>query len=82
MRVLIHVRGEVDEVDLWPYVMRAEPATDGSLLTVEVDDGRDLVGVLVALTDRGFEPVTVHPIDRTEASEGGHDPDDDPAAAR
>ena len=76
MRVLIRVRGNVDEVDLWPYVLRAEPLAEDSLLSVEVDDGRELVGVLVALTDRGLELITVQPIAPDARKDTGRDPDD------
>jgi len=62
-RVLIHVCGPVEELDLWPYVTRVDQLTDGSLLSVEVVDGRDLVGVLVALTDRGLELTRVQTLD-------------------
>lgn len=63
MRVLVYVRGRVDEVDLWPYVTSTQPLTDDSLLTVEVSDSRELVGVLVALTDRGLDVVEVQTLD-------------------
>jgi hypothetical protein len=63
MRVLVHVRGTVDEVDLWPYVTSTQPLTDDSLLAVEVSDSRELVCVLVALTDRGLDVVEVQTLD-------------------
>lgn len=63
MRVLVHARGAVDEFDMWPYVTRVDPITDGSLLTVDVLDGRELVNALMALTDRGLELVRVQPLD-------------------
>ena len=63
MRVLVHVRGTVDDVDLWPYVTSAQPLTDDSLLAVEVSDSRELVSVLVALTDRGLDVVEVQTLD-------------------
>lgn len=63
MRVLVHVRGTVDEVDLWPYFTSAQPITGDSLLAVEVDDSRELVSVLVALTDRGLDLVEVQTLD-------------------
>jgi hypothetical protein len=82
MRVLIHVSGPVEELDLWPYVTRVDPLADGSLLSVEVVDGRDLVGVLVALTDRGLELTRVQtlepPSERQDASVAPHEPDDIP----
>jgi hypothetical protein len=63
MRVLVHVRGTVDEVDLWPYVTSTQPITGDSLLAVDVDDSRELVSVLVALTDRGLDLVEVQTLD-------------------
>ena len=63
MRVLVHVRGTVDEADLWPYVTSTQPLTDDSLLAVEVCDSRELVSVLVALTDRGLDVVEVQTLD-------------------
>jgi hypothetical protein len=63
MRVLVHVRGQVDAVDLWPYVTSTQPLTDDSLLAVEVSDSRELVNVLVALTDRGLDLVEVQTLD-------------------
>jgi hypothetical protein len=59
MRVLVHVRGTVGELDLWPYALSAEPVGDGALLNVDVVDGRELVGVLVALVERGLDIVRV-----------------------
>ena len=63
MRVLVQVRGTVDEVDLWPYVTSTQPLTDDSLLVVEVSDSRELVSVLVAFTDRGLDVVEVQTLD-------------------
>jgi hypothetical protein len=80
MRVLIHVRGAIDELDLWPYVTRVDPLADGSLLSLEAVDGRDLVGVLVALTDRGLELTRVQTLDasaeRPDASMSADQPDE------
>jgi len=78
MRVLVHVRGSVDELDLWPYVTRVAPLPDGSLLSVEVADGRDLVGVLVALTDRGLELTRVQTLDPSaDRRNAAHRPPDE-----
>ena len=63
MRVLVHVRGTVDEVDLWPYVTSAQPICGDSLLAVDVDESRELVSVLIALTDRGLDLVEVQTLD-------------------
>jgi hypothetical protein len=63
MRVLVHVRGTVDVVELWPYVSRAQPYSGGSLLDFDVLDGRELVSTLVALLDRGLEIVKVESFD-------------------
>jgi len=68
MRVLVQVRGTVDEVELWPYASSAEPFSDGSLLNVDVLDGRELVGVLVALLDRGLDIVKVETLGVTGPS--------------
>ena len=59
MRVLVQVRGSVDEVDLWPYASSAAGYREGSLLTIDVLDGRELVSVLLALLDRGLDIVKV-----------------------
>jgi len=59
MRVLVQVRGSVDDVELWPYASRSEPLSEGSLLNVDVMDGRELVSVLIALLDRGLDIVKV-----------------------
>ena len=68
MRVLVHARNTVDPADLWPYVDRVEPSGSGVLLHVEVLDGRELVGVLVALVDRGVDVVRVEPLGDTPPS--------------
>ena len=63
MRVQVHVRGAVDEATLWPYVAEVESRAGDSLLAVDVTDSRELVGVLVALTDRGLDIVNVETSD-------------------
>jgi hypothetical protein len=63
MRVLVHVRGTVDKVDLWPHVTSTQPSTDDSLLAVEVSDSRELVSVLAALTDRRLDVVEVQTLE-------------------
>ncbi|HWS57786.1 MAG TPA: hypothetical protein VN257_04545 [Actinotalea sp.] len=59
MHVLVHVHGNVDDVDLWPLVARGEPLGDDVLVTLEVADGRELVGALIALTQRGLRILRV-----------------------
>lgn len=63
MQALVTVRGDVDNLDLWPYVRRAERVGAHSLLTLEVHDGRELVGALVAFSQRSLEIVTVETVD-------------------
>lgn len=74
MRAAIHVRGSRGDIDVWPYVGRAEQLGEDSLLTVEVADGRELVGLLVALSERGLTVVTVESYDDRDASPGSNDP--------
>jgi hypothetical protein len=82
MRALIQVRGVVDDLALWPYASGAEPYNGDSLLSVDVVDGREMVGVLVALLDRGLDVVKVVTLGPRAADPPGESPDVGEAAAR
>jgi hypothetical protein len=64
VHVLVRVRGQLDDGDLWPYAGRASVVGEESLVTLEVDDSRELVGALVALTQRGLQIVRVDTVER------------------
>jgi len=66
MRALVHLRGGVGDVDLWPYAARVQVLGEDSLLTLEVGDSLELVGALSALTQRGLQITRVDTIERDE----------------
>ncbi len=54
MRAEVVVQGAVDHADLWPYAVGSERTGDRSVLTLEVHDTQEFVGVLEAILARGL----------------------------
>jgi hypothetical protein len=75
MQVLVRVTGEFDPQELWPYITASPTVGPSRLLTLDVHDSRELVSVLVALTDRGISILQVEPCldSHDETSSGSGD---------
>jgi hypothetical protein len=55
MRAEVVVQGDVDHADLWPYAVGSERDGDRAVLTLDVHDSREFLGVLETLVTRGLE---------------------------
>ena len=55
MRAEVVVRGMLDQVDLWPYAIDSECRGTTTVVTLEIHDRQEFLGVLERLVTRGIE---------------------------
>ncbi len=54
MRGEVVVQGDADQTELWPYAVGSDHRGSTSVVTVDVHDSREFVGVLEMILTRGF----------------------------